>query len=217
MPDLMGKLAFDPKVGGLHQHFEVAGLYRQFKTYQPAVAAAGTAPAIAAGTFSQSGTGFSVGTVLEPIKNFRLMGTAFMSSGGGRYIANMNAPDFIVNADGSISTVSGKSFIGGTEIQAMPNTLLYGYYSQAMFDKDSTADVAGKPIGFGLAGTGPNKQANEITVGITQTFFRNPNIGGLQGMLQFSKVKRTPFTVPAGTPADATVNMFFFNLRYLLP
>jgi hypothetical protein len=36
-------------------------------------------------------------------------------------------------------------------------------------------------------------------------------------MAQYSHVRRTPFSVPAGTPADAAVNMLYFNVRYFLP
>ena len=36
-------------------------------------------------------------------------------------------------------------------------------------------------------------------------------------MVQFSQVQRTPFSVPAATPADARVSMLFVNVRYVLP
>jgi hypothetical protein len=36
-------------------------------------------------------------------------------------------------------------------------------------------------------------------------------------MLQYSHVRRTPFSVPAGTPASAAVNMLYMNVRYFLP
>jgi hypothetical protein len=52
---------------------------------------------------------------------------------------------------------------------------------------------------------------------VAHTFFRDPAIGGLQLMGQFSHVSRTPFSVPAGTPSSATVNMVYVNVRYTLP
>ena len=57
----------------------------------------------------------------------------------------------------------------------------------------------------------------EATAGVTETFSRDPKIGGMQLMVQYSHVRRTPFPVPAGTPADAAVHMLYFNVRYLLP
>jgi hypothetical protein len=206
-PDVIGKIAFDPKAGSTHQHIDAAVLVRGYKTYNLATNTSATA----------TGTGESVNAVIEPVKNFRLIGNVFFSKGGGRYIANTNIPDFIVTADQSPSLVKSRSYIGGVEIQA-PKTLLYVYYSAAQADQNITLDTNGKPIGFGVPGsTSANHKLNETTVGITQTFFRDPKIGGMQLMLQYSNVKRTPFSVPAGTPGDAKLNMVFINVRYILP
>jgi hypothetical protein len=141
----------------------------------------------------------------------------FVSSGGGRYIANTNLPDFIVRGDGSLSLVKSRSFIVGPEIQAK-NTLLYFYYSEAHADQALALDTNGKTIGFGVDGSiASNHKITEPTVGLTQTFFRDPKIGGMQLMVQYSRVERTPFSVPAGTPSSAKMNMVYVNVRYLLP
>jgi hypothetical protein len=39
----------------------------------------------------------------------------------------------------------------------------------------------------------------------------------MQLRVQYSHWRRTPFSVPAGTPPDASLNMLYFNLRYFLP
>ena len=49
-------------------------------------------------TFSTTGTGVSVGAVIEPVKDVHLIGTTLVSDGGGRYMIGQ-APDFMVNAD----------------------------------------------------------------------------------------------------------------------
>ena len=207
-PDVIGKVAFDPKTGSLHQHVDAAVLVRGFKTYNP-----GTDT-----SFYETGVGGSVNAVIEPVKNLHIAATTFFSSGGGRYIANTNLPDFIVNADHSMALVKSQAYILGPEVQATAKTLLYGYYSYAHADQAVSLDVNGKPIGFGIAGsTAANHKLQESTVGVTQTFFRDPKIGGMQMMFQYSYVKRTPFSVPAGTPSDANVHMVYVNVRYLLP
>ena len=208
-PDVIGKIALDPKMGnGTHQHIEGAVLVRGYKTYNPATDS----------SFTSTATGGSVNVVLEPVKNFKIVGTTFFSNGGGRYIANTNLPDFIVNADESLSLVKSRSFIVGPEIQAGPKSLIFGYYSQAMADSNVAVDTNGKQIGFGVTGsTSANNKVTEATVGLVQTFFRDPKIGGLQLMLQYSNVQRTPFSVPALTPDKAKVNMVYINVRYLLP
>jgi len=93
-----------------------------------------------------------------------------------------------------------------------------GYFSRAKFNQNVTTDIDGKPIGFGIPGsTAANHTLHETTVGLTHTFFRDPKIGGLQSMFQYSNVARTPFSVPPNPPSHATVNMVYVNVRYLLP
>jgi hypothetical protein len=207
LPDFIGKIAFDPKTGNTKQHIDAAVLVRDFKTYNPGNNTSNT----------QTGYGGSVNAVLEPVKNFRLIATNFFSKGGGRYIANTGAPDFIVNPDFSMSLVKSWSGIYGAEVTSK-NTLLYGYYSLAQIDSNTTLDTNGKQIGYGIAGSqAANHKVQEGTVGFTQTFFRDPKIGGMQLMVQYSYLKRTPFAVPAGTPSDANLHMVYVNVRYLLP
>jgi hypothetical protein len=201
-PDVIGKIAFDPKTGNTHQHIDAAFLVSGYKTFNPTTSS----------TSTLTGTGESVNFVIEPVRNFRLIATNFYTKGDGRYIANTNVPDFIVNPDFSMSAVKAWSGIYGTEIQAK-NTLLYGYYSLAKIDQNVTLDANGTTkIGYGVTGT-----VTEATVGLTQTLFRDPKIGGMQLMIQYSNLKRTPFSVPAGTPSDAKLNMVYVNVRYLLP
>jgi hypothetical protein len=207
-PDIIGKIAFDPHVGRTHQHIDAAILVRRFKTYNLSTDSA----------FSATGTGGAVNVVIEPIKPVRLIAMAFYSSGGGRYLSNTNLPDFIVNTDSSIALVTTRSYLVGTEIQAGPRTAVYAYCSGVNADQLVATDADGSAIGFGVPGsTVANKTIVESTAGVTHTFFRDPKIGGIQFMAQYSHVRRTPFSVPAGTPADAAVNMLYFNVRYFLP
>jgi hypothetical protein len=207
-PDIVGKIAFDPKTGRTHQHIDAAVLVRNFKTYSPASDA----------TFNKTATGGEVNLAVEPIAAVRVVATGFYSSGGGRYIANANLPDFIVNHDASLTLVTTASYLFGTEIQARSKTTLYAYYSSAHADRVVSNDADGSAIGFGVPGsTTANERIAEATAGVTETFFRDPKIGGMQFMVQYSHVRRTPFSVPEGTPQDAAVNMLYFNVRYLLP
>jgi len=82
-----------------------------------------------------------------------------------------------------------------------------------MVTGDNPVTAAGiARIGFGVPGSqSANKKVDEETVGLTQTFFRDPKIGAMQLMLQYSNLKRTPFSVPAGTPSDAKLNMVYVN------
>ncbi len=150
--------------------------------------------------------------------NFRLVATNFFGNGGGRYIANANIPDFIVTGNQQLSLVKSWSGIYGAE-DTIKKSLLYGYYSVVRATKNVTLDANGKtPIGFGIDGSqSANEKINEFTFGLTQTLFRDPKIGGMQVMFQYSYVERTPFSVPVNTPTSAKLNMVYINVRYILP
>lgn len=205
-PDIVGKVAFDPKTGKTHQHVEAAVLVRGFKTYSPA----------SDRTFSGTGTGFSLAGVAEVATNVRVIGTTLVSDGGGRYMIGL-APDFIVNADGSLTTVGSKSFLTGVEAQVAPPTMVFGYYGTVRIDR-TVADDAGRPIGYGVPGsTAANRSIDETTLGFNRAFFRAPQYGSLQLIVQYSYVKRTPWSVPEGTPSSAHTNMVYVSVRYVLP
>jgi len=206
-PDVIGKVAFDPKTGKTRQHVEAAVVLRGFKTYNPATQT----------KFSTTGTGVEAAGSFEVVPNFRILASGFWSDGGGRYIANVNGPDFIVNPDASQTLVGSRSTLAGAEY-TYQRTVAYGYFSYASFDQTVTTDADGKPIGYGIAGsTAANHTLHETTLGVTQTLFRDARVGALQVLGQYSNVARTPFSVPNGSPSHATTNMIFIDVRYILP
>jgi hypothetical protein len=205
-PDIIGKVAFDPQTGKLHQHIEAAVLVRGYRTYGP----------VTDQTFSKTGTGFSVSGVFQLAKGVHVIGTTLVSDGGGRYMIGQ-APDFIVNADASITTIGSTSGMAGIEAQVKPTTMVFGYYGTVRIDQEVASD-AGKPIGYGIPGaTGANRSIDETSVGFNHAFFREPRYGSMQLITQYSYVKRTPWSVPAGTPSSARVHMVYVDIRYILP
>jgi hypothetical protein len=205
-PDIIGKVAFDPMTGKLHQHFEAAVLVRGYQTYSPT----------SDQTFSATGTGFSLGAVIEPVSGLRLIGNTLISDGGGRYMIGQ-APDFMVNADASIGTIGSTSSLVGAEWQMRPMTMIFGYFGTVQIDQLVASD-GGRPIGYGTPGnTAANKSIDETTVGFNHAFFREPRYGALSLIAQYSYVTRTPWSVPDGTPASANVHMVYVTARYTLP
>jgi hypothetical protein len=205
-PDIIGKIAFDPQTGTTHQHVEAAVLVRGYRTYSPT----------ADRTFSATGSGFSVTGVFEPVKGVHVIGTTLVSDGGGRYMIGQ-APDFMVNADGSITTIGSTSGMVGVEAQIRPPTMVFGYYGTVRIDQEVSTD-GNTPIGYGVAGdTGANRSIDETTAGVNHAFFRNPNYGALHLILQYSYVARTPWSVPEGTPSSAHAHVFYVAARYVIP
>ena len=206
-PDIIGKLAFDPKTGPLHQHIEVVGLYRTFRTYNQNNN----------DHYNAAAGGGAVNLNFEPAKNFHLILNNFWSDGGGRYLYG-TIPDLAIRPDGSISPIHAYSGIGGFEY-TVKNTLLYSYFGEYYGGRDVIIDTNGKPVGYGFTGSsnGNNRSIQEITLGTTQTLWRDPKWGALQLMFQYSWINRDPWYVAPGTPKNAHNSTVYLNVRYALP
>jgi hypothetical protein len=211
MPDIVAKIAFDPKLPNGHGlHFEVAGVVRAFKLFNPNDKL----------YYTTTGGGGSVNLNYELVKNLRVLTNNYWSDGGGRWIFGL-APDLIVRADGSPSLVHSGSTVSGLE-WAMNNTALYSYYGGVYIGRNVAQDlVSGKatPVGYGFSGSpnSQNRSIQELTFGLTQTFWKDPKFGALQLMGQYSYVFRNPWYVAPNSPKNAFTNMVFLNLRYTLP
>jgi len=219
-PDIVFKGAYDGHVGDKLMHVEAAGLVRSFKF----VNGAGT-PAKYSSYTATAASG-EVNANLEVAKNVHLIANTFFGSGNGRYIF-AQAPDVVIRADGSIAPLHSYSTVDGFEANLSKNTLLYAYYGGIHIDRDQVFDstAAGstlaKPVyvGYGYQGA-PNSQNRNIqegTLGIVQTFWKNPNYGALSLITQYSYLTRNPWYVAVGAPKDTHSNMYWINLRYTLP
>jgi hypothetical protein len=216
-PDIISKLAFDGGSAGHAMHFEVAGLYRTFQSYNPVTNV----------KFHKPGVGGSVNFNVEMAPGFRFLVNTFFSDGGGRYTGGLG-PDLIVRADGSIAPVHAYSTVDGFEYSIKPKnnpkgleTLLYAYYGGTYFGRDVAQDTSGQ-IGYGVfsnsASLNANRNIQEITFGVHQTLWKNPTWGDLRLMTQYSYLTRDPWFVPAtNTQRNANTNMVFINLRYDIP
>ncbi len=210
-PDVIGKIAFDPKVNGKDMHFEFAGLLSVFKTYSTVLGTSSTV----------EGGGGSFNFNLDLFKNFHLVESSFYSSGGGRYIYGLG-PDFIVRPDGTPSLVQADSAIGGFEYQATPKTMFYGYYGGAYFGRDYGFTPPSTYVGYGYPASSSesssqNKTIQEGTFGIIQTFWKNPRYGALQLITQYSYMTRAPWFVAPGSPKNAHLSEAYADIRYILP
>jgi len=204
-PDIIGKLAFDPSS---HVHFEVAGVERTVKLFNP----------ITQMYFTKAGGGGSVNGNFEIVKNFRLITNNYWSDGGGRYLFGV-APDFIVRADGSPSLIHSGSTLDGFEV-AINKTALYAYYGGIYIGRNTAYDANGTSlIGYGFRGSAnsQNRTTQEASFGLTQTLWRDGKYGALQFMLQYAYLFRDPWYVAPGAPKNTHENAIWFNLRYTLP
>jgi hypothetical protein len=162
---------------------------------------------------------------VEVAKGFRLLESSFFGTGIGRYIFGL-VPDVVADADGKLSTIDTASGIGGFEYTVKPKdnpknmeSIFYGYYGGVYIRNKYFVDSKGKFFGYGFPGasSSANRTVQELTLGLTQTLWKNPSYGDLKLMTQYSYLTRNPWSVAAGAPSQARLNMVFVNLRYDLP
>ena len=215
IPDVIAKLAFDPKVGSLSQHIELVGLLREFKVFNP-----GTAANVPGSKFTAEGAGVALNMNFALAKNFHLVTNNLYGDGAGRYLFG-TGPDLIVRGDGSLSPIHDAATVSGFEVNPGPNTLLYAYYGDAYFGKNVAVDSAGKLVGYGCPGglcsNAQNRNIQEGTFGLVQTFWKDAKYGGLSFMAQYAYYNRDPWYVAVNAPKDAHNSTVFLNLRYTLP
>jgi uncharacterized coiled-coil protein SlyX len=203
-PDVIAKLALDPYK---QVHFEIGGVERNFKLYNP----------VTSTTYTATGGGGFLDLHVELFKGFRVLTNNFWSDGGGRYIFGQ-APDLIAHADGSISLIHASSTVSGFE-ETYKKTMIYAYYGGIYVGRNVAIDTTGKPVGYGYTGSSSsqNRTIQEATFGFNQTIWKNAKYGALNFMGQYSYLTRNPWYVASGQPANANINILFFNLRYTLP
>ena len=208
-PDIIAKVAFDPKLqSGRALHIEVGALARTFRVWNPLVGR----------HFRATGSGVQANLGVELFRGFRVLSNNYWSAGGGRYIFGQ-APDLVVRGDGSLSPLHASSTVTGIEY-TKNNTLLYAYYGGLSIGRSFTADTTdGRFAGYGYPGSpgSQNRSIQEGTVGFTRTFWKDARYGALSLMGQYSYLVRKPWVVTPGQPGSAKANMIFLDLRYALP
>lgn len=204
VPDTIVKIAFDPSAKA---HVEFAGLIRGFRVANPVSPFA---------TQSTVGGGFSANFNFEIAKGLRFVSNNFYSEGGGRYLF-AQAPDLIINGDGSIGLVKSRATLDGLEY-TYKNTLVYAYYGGTFIDRTVSIDPAnGKAVGYGFGGSNQNRSINEFTFGINQTLYKSSRYGAFNFMVQYEWLKRNLWYFNPGAPSGASDNTVYVNLRYTLP
>jgi hypothetical protein len=215
-PDVISKVAFDGGRPGHTAHIELAGVLSSYKTFNSATSGPG-----ADTRFTKVGGGGALNFNFEVAPGFRILSNNFVSDGGGRYIANTGAPDFILRADGSISLIHAASTVDGIEFQVNPKLMFYSYYGGTYIGKNSAIDQDGKTtIGYGYNGSSNsnNRTVQEATFGLQNNFWKSPQYGALMLAFQYSYLTRSPWSViTPGAPQNALTHIGFVNLRYTLP
>ncbi|HEY2857344.1 MAG TPA: hypothetical protein VGJ21_02880 [Terracidiphilus sp.] len=219
-PDLISKLAWDPRWLQRHWHLEASGLLTPVAILTPATIT-GTSPR----KDIHEGGGLGLGANLEIAPNLHLIATGFWSDGGGRYIGGLG-PGFVVEQKGGITSpfeaqlLHSGSGIAAAEWRATHNTIASLTFSSAYFGRQFSTDPStGKLVGYGFLGSSNtnNRALEEGTFSTQTTLWRQPGYGAVQMITQSSYILRAPWYVAPGTPRDAHIFSGYANLRYVLP
>jgi hypothetical protein len=212
-PDFIAKLAIDPSS---RFHFEVGGIQRTFKDWNP-----NTGSALGAGQYSTAvGGGAIVGLNAEIFKGFRLITTNTWGDGIGRYLFGQ-APDLVVRSNGALSLVHAGGTVDGFEA-TVGKFLLFGYYGAYYIGKNTGLDANGTSyIGYGYpnSGNGQNRTIQEITFGYNETVWRSPRYGAINLIGQYEYLMREAWSVPLNAAGGNQThdNTIYFDVRYTLP
>jgi hypothetical protein len=238
-PDLLAKIAFDPKGFG---HYEIKAIGRVFRdrVVDPACAIGCSKTAI------REGGGVGVGAFLPIVPRYvDLTLSGLWGRGIGRYGTSM-LPDVVINPQGFVTPVLAAHGMGGLDIHAGPklDIYLYGgveYAARTVFQtKAATPTAQATFIGYGQPTVNNNACDTEVpntggefvpgaptcsadtkalyqgTAGFWYRFYRG-KAGTFQWGLQYSYTSRNTWSALGGYAPQAIENMAFTSFRYYVP
>jgi hypothetical protein len=234
IPDIIGKVAYDPTIADRTIHMEAFGIFRDFtdRVVFPVAAAGAALPANTIGFINHNNNSIGDGvggSILLPVipKVLEAQFSGITGKGIGRYGAGQLS-DVTFAADGSLLPIPETMFLTGLVWHANPGLDFYAYageeFESAVFGYTplGTANF----IGFGnpefnntgcgvetstLCSTNVRK-IQSITGGFWQDILRGP-FGRLVGGVEYMYAKKFGFFGIGGEPSRDE-NMFYTSLRY---
>jgi hypothetical protein len=226
VPDVVGKLAFEPDIGGSRPlHMEVLGLYRG---YDDQVSVTGTnvlGLPVGSGERNTDGGGFGGGVTWTVVpKWFDVEASALTGRGIGRY-GSGQLPDTVVGPDGALKAIPETMYMAGGALHAGPRLDLYVFGGQESEQRVVSANKAGV-FGFGsptatLAGcsvigatcTPDIRLMSQVTAGLWDKIYQG-SFGQVRFGLQYSHTELTAFSGATGGAPKTNDDMIFTSFRY---
>ncbi len=228
LPDLIGKVAFEPDIGGARPlHVELFGIYRQFYNQITVTAAntLGLAPGVSERTETGGGWGGSVTATVVP-KILDLQASFLTGKGIGRY-GSSQLSDATLNFDGSVAPIHETMFLVGGTWHTTPKLDVYLFGGQER-ENSQISSVGTTNYGYGnLANTvftsagcttvggacsATVRSVAQITGGIWDKAFTG-SYGQIRLGLQYSHTWLDAFSGGGYTP-KTSADMIFTSFRY---
>ena len=214
LPDIVGKVAYEGKLGGRSFHVETFGLVRQF-----------SARYAAGRTGHATGYGFGGGIMMQLFPG--LLDAQFSGITGhgiGRY-GSAQLPDVTFAADGTIAPIPETMLLAGLTLHATKRLDIYAYAGEERASRRDYGAAAGVLYGYGNAlannsgclieggvCAGSSRRVRQLAAGLWQDLYRG-SFGRAQIGFQYSITDRTLFAAVGGEPT-ARQNMGFISFRY---
>jgi hypothetical protein len=228
IPDVVGKLAFEPDIGGSRPiHAEVYGIYRSYYDRVNVTGANVLGLPVGASNQDTSGGGIGGGVTWTVVPKFLdLQASALTGRGIGRY-GSGSLSDAIVAPNGSLKPIPETMYLFGGTLHATPGLDLYLYYGSEK-ENAVTATIGGKGYGYGSS-TASNlglacategatcapdlQQETQWSGGLWDKIYTGP-FGQVRVGLQYSYTQLTGFAGAAGGAPKTNDNMIFTSFRY---
>jgi hypothetical protein len=228
IPDIVGKLAFEPAIGGAHPvHMEVFGLYRSY-TDRISVATLNGLN-LPAGNYNSdvSGGGFggSISATVVP-KYLDVQASVMTGRGIGRY-GSAQLSDVTLQPNGKIAPISETMFLAGGTLHATKALDIYIFGGQEREDA-KTYTVGSTHYGFGVPSSSVSalgcttdggtcsattRQIDQITAGFWDKAYSG-SFGQVRVGVQYSHTNLTGFTGSNGYTPKTSDDMVFTSFRY---
>lgn len=233
IPDVIGKVAWEPMLGGAQPlHVEAFGIYRQY--YDRVNSATNNLAQNPVGitNVNTSGGGFggSVSMSVVP-KLLDLQASAITGKGIGRYGAGQ-LPDTVIAANGSLQPIPETMFLFGGTIHATPQLDIYAFggeefegsvassaFTNTSFTTLNTKFGYGNPLATmsncfieGASCTANTRQIDQYTAGFWDKVYTG-SFGQVRVGLQYSHTDLIAFTGVGGKPTTSD-DMIFTSFRY---
>ncbi|HEY4297081.1 MAG TPA: hypothetical protein VGM85_11475, partial [Paraburkholderia sp.] len=233
-PDIIAKLAFDPKGMG---HWELKGIARALRDrfVDPTGVAGGTQTNTTWGYGAGFGVFYPVMSGNRSVLDIGLSGMG--GKGIGRY-GTSQLPDATVDTDNSLKPITAGHALLSLEAHPDPMLDVYGYAGVEYADRTDFVNTAGKGVGYGsplnnnagceteAAPTGPfaptsgacNADTRTLTQGNLGFWYRlyKGASGTVQWGMQYSYTKRSAWAGIGGEPTGVQ-NMILTSFRIVLP
>lgn len=230
VPDVVGKVAWEKKIGDQKYHVEAFGIYRSFMDRVNYTAASLAPLGIAAGNSTLStpggGGGGSIAVYDVIPKHLDLQASVMAGNGIGRY-GSGGLSDATARPDGTLVGIPETMWLAGGTWHMSPAVDVYGFAGS----EDERAKVyalsATSAVGYGTLPGSANancvveggscsaltKDLTQYTGGLWWKFYQG-SFGRAQWGVQYSYTQKKAFADAVGFAPTATENMLFTSFRF---